>query len=383
MKKFGFLALLAAVLLVACKPQEKEVVVNSIRLNESSLTLSVGGEEYLKAITDPAGVEVKWTSSNTQVATVGASGHVYAKAEGEADIVATAGDKTATCHVSVAADALYDEFAFADWGLFGEFEEVAGTDTLIELSDGFYDCRLAAISFYAWGDGITLVNNRLSGAGLFAAGQTYVYVITTGDFAGYYVGSPAWYVEETNGEMVPYSIQRGVYDVPTYGKLMMAMYNEEAYEQWTDADGEEYSAKNYGMDFTYVDITNSDNSEDFPYGWINKAVLVDADEKQGTAAMWAADITWANLTAEDRYFGFKYDVDLLENEKIFELVKDEEGNYDFSTIHRVFDEYELFDQVELNEAPKYFLGDMNRYHKELPAFSGRNLDTKTLHKFNK
>ena len=50
--------------------------------------------------TDPT---VTWTSSNPAVATVDETGKVHAVAAGEATITAQAGDKTATCKVTVTA----------------------------------------------------------------------------------------------------------------------------------------------------------------------------------------------------------------------------------------------------------------------------------------
>lgn len=383
MKKFGFLLLAVAALLVGCTEPNTEVVVNGINLNVKTLNLSIGASEFLKATTDPAGVKVEWISSDPTIAKVNGAGNVQGIGEGECTITAKAGDKTASCKVTVSADALYDEFAISDWGLFGDFENIAGTDTVIELSDGMYDVCLAKISLYIWGDGITLASNHLTGAGLFAAEDVYVYRITSGQYKDYYVGNGGWFVENLGDQIIPYSIQSGVYDIPSYGKIIMASYNEEAYNAWTDDDMDDYKAKNYGLNFSYVDIENSDESADWPYGWINKAILIDASEKKGTSSQWAADITWANLTAEDRQYGFLFDLDLLKSDKIFNLVTDEQGNYDFSTIHRVFDEDDLFSQYDLNEAPKYTLGDMSRYHKELPMINGRVLDTKTLHQIRK
>ena len=48
---------------------------------------------------------VTWTSDKPAVATVDATGKVTAVAEGEATITAKAGDKTATCKVTVKAAA--------------------------------------------------------------------------------------------------------------------------------------------------------------------------------------------------------------------------------------------------------------------------------------
>lgn len=69
-----------------------------ITLNKPSLTLEVGKSETLTV--SPAGTEVTWSTSDSKVATVD-RGTVKAVGEGTATITAKAGDKTATCAVTV------------------------------------------------------------------------------------------------------------------------------------------------------------------------------------------------------------------------------------------------------------------------------------------
>lgn len=79
------------------------VDVESISLNKSEISLNVGGTETLTATVLPENATdktVTWETSNTEVATV-ANGVVTGVAKGEATITAKAGDKTATCKVSV------------------------------------------------------------------------------------------------------------------------------------------------------------------------------------------------------------------------------------------------------------------------------------------
>lgn len=80
------------------------VTVTGITLNKTNLTLVVGKGEKLQASVQPesaAGTTVTWTSKNQGVATVAQDGTVTAVAVGETTITATAGDKTATCKVTV------------------------------------------------------------------------------------------------------------------------------------------------------------------------------------------------------------------------------------------------------------------------------------------
>ena len=81
------------------------IVVSGITLDKTELALIVGDAAVqLKATVAPDNATdktVTWTSDKPAVATVDATGKVTAVAEGEATITAKAGDKTATCKVTV------------------------------------------------------------------------------------------------------------------------------------------------------------------------------------------------------------------------------------------------------------------------------------------
>ncbi len=80
------------------------VGVTSVKLDKTSLTLTEGESETLTATVEPANATdktVKWTTSDGGVATVDQNGTVTATAGGTATITAAAGDKSATCVVTV------------------------------------------------------------------------------------------------------------------------------------------------------------------------------------------------------------------------------------------------------------------------------------------
>ena len=83
---------------------DSEVLPNSITLNKTSLILDEGSSELLTAQISPSNAtdkSVKWSSSNTSVASVN-DGLVMAKSAGTATITAkTANNKTATCSITV------------------------------------------------------------------------------------------------------------------------------------------------------------------------------------------------------------------------------------------------------------------------------------------
>ena len=80
------------------------VPVESVTLNKTELLLNKGASEILIATVKPDNASDKsitWSSSNANVATVSSDGKVTAVGGGSATITAKAGDKEATCQVTV------------------------------------------------------------------------------------------------------------------------------------------------------------------------------------------------------------------------------------------------------------------------------------------
>lgn len=85
------------------------IAVTSVTLSSSSLSLKVGETQTLTATVLPENATektVSWTSSAPSVATVSSSGLVTAVATGNCTITATAGEKSATCSVTVSVIAV-------------------------------------------------------------------------------------------------------------------------------------------------------------------------------------------------------------------------------------------------------------------------------------
>ena len=75
-------------------------------MNKTELTLKEGESEILTATVKPDDATdktVTWSTSDASIATVDASGKVTAVKEGTATITAKAGEKSATCKVTVEA----------------------------------------------------------------------------------------------------------------------------------------------------------------------------------------------------------------------------------------------------------------------------------------
>ena len=83
---------------------KKVIPITSVTLNKTSITLTEQETFQLSASVSPDNATdktVTWSSSNTSVATVSNNGLVTAVKEGSTTITAKAGDKTATCTVTV------------------------------------------------------------------------------------------------------------------------------------------------------------------------------------------------------------------------------------------------------------------------------------------
>ena len=86
--------------------ENKNISVTSVTLNTNKLNVQIGDTYQLTAIVNPSNAtnkEVKWTSSNSNVATVSPTGTIVAKSSGTAVITVQTvdGNKTATCTVTV------------------------------------------------------------------------------------------------------------------------------------------------------------------------------------------------------------------------------------------------------------------------------------------
>ena len=146
---------------------QKIVAVTGIKLDKTELALSVGGVGTLKATVAPEDATDKtiiWTSSNTSVATVDANGNVTGVAAGTATITAQAGDKSASCTVSVADVYAANEYNKGSWDgtkvIFtkktadSEPTAVANSDAAVTWSAGWYTVS----------DNVTITGNVTLGA---------------------------------------------------------------------------------------------------------------------------------------------------------------------------------------------------------------------------
>lgn len=87
-----------------CTVTVNPIAVTAITLSSNSLGLKIGESQTLTATVTPDNAmdkTVTWTSDNTAVATVSESGEINAVSVGTANITARAGEKTASCTITV------------------------------------------------------------------------------------------------------------------------------------------------------------------------------------------------------------------------------------------------------------------------------------------
>ena len=117
MKVFRFILLITAIAIVACGKSDEDVnkvvAVNSVAISPNGpITLFPGEEVTLTASIEPENSttrKAEWSSDNSSIATVTATGKVKAIAVGTAIITAKAEDKVATCRIDVTEEIIEAE----------------------------------------------------------------------------------------------------------------------------------------------------------------------------------------------------------------------------------------------------------------------------------
>lgn len=119
---------------------KEDFPVSSVELNKNQLELFVGSSDKLVATVKPDNATdktVKWKSSNANIVSVDNEGKVSAIKEGTSIVTAKAGNKTATCNITVKKDPGYVDIGLSvKWAT-----RNLGASTPSEYGD-----------YYAWGE---------------------------------------------------------------------------------------------------------------------------------------------------------------------------------------------------------------------------------------
>lgn len=359
MKKSLFFALIACVALVfvGCEPKVQPVDY-TIKVSEATVTLEKGASTKLTAVAVPTpavAYPLVWTSSDTAVATVNASGIVEAVGLGTATITVTLNTPAedpavgvvtpATCVVNVTNDAVLNTFELGGFALFDLGNPIAGTDTVLEISVGAVTCQLAPALYYVWDKGITLVGNSLAGAGFLLPVENYTYIITdspNGAYNGYYISGFDIVVDTLASaeEALAYSSQYGVYAAP-YGQLLdetmygdawdaILNFSEEPTEDEINAAYDLYYGSQTGTPFFHLNLNTG--SQSYYYG--NVSYLYLTEDRETADLYYALKLEWYDHVNIGRWFGLlaEYELDEEGNEVPTAIVKP----YDMRKINKEY-----------------------------------------------
>lgn len=308
MKKNLFFAFFACVALafVSCE-EPVQPVEYSLTLTQTEVELEVGGSVKLNAVVSPVGEQaptITWSSSNPEVATVNGSGIVEALATGTATITATLnvadGVKEATCVVNVTNDAVLNNFAIGDYGLFNIGNPIAGTDTVLEISVGEVNCQLFEGLFYVWDDNLVYADGvGFSGAGYMFTAEAPVYMIVDGDYAGAWINFGGVMVDTLpENTAVEYTAQHGqLVDLDMYGQGWVARLAATTQEEAVAAEELIYGAQT-GTQLFYIDWDNM--SQDFNAANVAYAAIIEDDS---LGLLFDLKLEWYDWVNENRLYG--------------------------------------------------------------------------------
>lgn len=220
---------------------------------DPTLALKVGETGQLTATVDPAGTAVTWSSDQEAIATVDANGLVTAIAEGTATITAKAGDKSATCTVTVTEvytakdykegswDGTNNKVVFTKQTAASEPTAVANSDANVTWDAGWYtvsgnvtitgDVKLTADAHLILQDGATLtINGKIdcntNGKNLYIYGQKKgdgkLIVTNSNDYG--LRGSASTFIEIHGGEITATTQYNALYakGIKVYGGKITA-----------------------------------------------------------------------------------------------------------------------------------------------------------------
>ena len=377
MKKNLTFALTAAIALVfaGCNDPQKNPDGFVINISPATVNIGVGETQKLTAVVTPTGsnLAIKWTSSDEEVATVNASGIVTAVAVGTATITASAeGATEGTCAVTVSNDAVFDNFEFSNFGIFG-------TPAMMEYTRKFYfpsigdsaTCQVGTASLYIWDNNLVYVKNQgFSGTGFIAFTDVNIWWIidcpAMRDAEGSYVGTAdGFFVDTCNNRIKLYTAETGtILDEQKYGtwwKQFVAYQNEKA-------DTFDVSLYRNSMQGAHMCILYAD--DDFAQSWnlgnLTKAHFYTDDND---AFKYEAHIDWFDYVNPDRYYGLLCTDKSSETGIPASIVEP----FDMRYIDRDYTNITSTESsVVRSSDEQYFVGDMSHYYAEKPEIQMMN-----------
>lgn len=242
MKKTLFLTMLVAVaVLSGCKKEEDKSSssADGFKFRESTVTIAVGETARLALADDKKANDYVWSSSDTTVATVNASGEVTGVVAGEVVITVVSGERSAQCQVLVKEYMETLNFPLAIvWDI--DVEALADRpDTTVVRPSGTYNCVWGVAEIILVSEGLYWDNDgSLTGADEGVLMTVY---------------APALYdsVQKVQFVLGDYAIlPAGDYDYELH--IAPGGYYEEAYKYYSEIAAKDYIAYEYYKDSTVL-----------------------------------------------------------------------------------------------------------------------------------
>lgn len=295
MKKILSAVLAVSMIFVGCK--KDPILVGSITLNQSVASIVEGETLKLTATVTPNNAEnqeIRWSSDNTAVATVDASGTVSAVKSGSAKITAAASDASgvkATCQVTVTDKAILItkiDLAYTEYSLKkGETVKLTAAVTPADATN-------QAVNFVSSNPGVASVNATTGEVTAISAGTTNI-VAEAADGSG--VKSAACVITVTEPKSILLTFKKAVMRVGGKDLTQKAWYG--TIDSWADRD--DITSATWASANTAV-VSNDNATFKAVAPGETTASLTDAE---GNTATWAIKVLAPTVKPADYYHGVK------------------------------------------------------------------------------
>lgn len=246
-----------------------------------------------------------------------------------------------------ANDTLLNTFAIGDYGLFNVGDPIAGTDTVLELSIGEIPCQLYEGTFYVWDDNLVYAGGvGFSGAGYMFAAEAPVYMITEGEYMGYWInnGGSLW-VKEFPENIIDsgYTAHAGqLVDEQMYGDGWKALLAATTQEDSIAAQELIYGAQT-GTQLFYIDWDNM--SQDFNCANVKHAEII---ENASLGLLFDLKLEWYDNVNDGRLYGLAVEEVISEaGDTTLAIVEP----YDMRYINKEYSNMPIVDENASSNAP--------------------------------
>lgn len=245
-----------------------------------------------------------------------------------------------------ANDTLLNTFKIGGYGLFNIGNPIAGTDTVLQIALGAVNCQLFEGLFYVWDDNLFYANNvGFSGAGYMFTAEAPVYMITEGDFMGYWIGFGGVMVDTLpENTAVEYTAQYGqLVDLDMYGQGWKALLAAKTQEDSIAAEELIYGAQT-GTQLFYIDWDNN-VSRDFNCANVKHAEIIENDS---LGLLFDLKLEWYDWVNENRLYGLAVEEVITEaGDTTLAIVEP----YDMRYINKEYSNMPIVDENASSNAP--------------------------------